>query len=116
MSGLQSLIEKLATWLLGRREVGLRNSPAGDDDEPLCAAHFCRDQMVAHGKRLAAEHVVYPNPGPDRLLARLKSNERVLASLDRELSEATAEGAPAPLAAEGLLDKLYLNEEKIRTA
>ncbi len=91
-------------------------SPRAADDEPLRAALYSSDQMVAHGKRLAAQHVLAVGAGPDRLLARLRSNERVLVGFGRTLAAAAADGGTITPAAEWLLDNLYLIEEEIRTA
>src|SRR5665213_2034134 len=85
-------------------------------DEPLRAALFSADQMAAHGKRLAAAHVLGQTSSPDRLLARLASNERVLVELGKQLAAAAdAERRFSP-AAEWLLDNFYLIDEEIRTA
>ncbi|HEY7942939.1 MAG TPA: cyclic beta 1-2 glucan synthetase, partial [Casimicrobiaceae bacterium] len=85
-------------------------------DEPLRAELFSVDQMAAYGKRLAMTHVLGDTSSPDRLLARLASNERVMVDLGKQLA-ATADGerrfSPA---AEWLLDNFYLVEEEIRTA
>ena len=86
------------------------------EDEPLRAELFSADQMALHGKRLAAVHVTGNASLPDRLLARLASNERVLVDLGKRLAAvADAERRLTP-AAEWLLDNFYLIEEEIRTA
>ncbi|MEO8974762.1 MAG: hypothetical protein ABI552_03240, partial [Casimicrobiaceae bacterium] len=72
--------------------------------------------MAAHGKRLAKTHVLGDTESPDRLLARLASNERVLVDLGKQLAAAAdAERRFSP-AAEWLLDNFYLIDEEIRTA
>src|SRR5512134_2740885 len=55
-------------------------------DEPLRAELLSAEQMARHGKRLAALHVLGAPRVPDRLLARLASNERVLVALGRQLA------------------------------
>jgi cyclic beta-1,2-glucan glucanotransferase len=85
-------------------------------DEPLRAELFSADQMAAHGKRLATLHKLGITAPPDRLLARLASNERVLVDLGKQLASShDAERRFSP-AAEWLLDNFYLIEEEIRTA
>ena len=86
------------------------------EDEPLRLELFSAEQMEAHGKRLAAIHVLGQAALPDRLLARLAANERVLVGLGKQLAvTADAERRFTP-AAEWLLDNFYLIEEEIRTA
>ena len=85
-------------------------------DEPLRAELFSADQMALHGRRLAATHVLSGAGLPERLLARLASNERVLVDLGRNLAAtADAERRFTP-AAEWLLDNFYLIEEQIQMA
>jgi len=98
------------------------NDPGNGDggaitqDEPLRAELFSADQMAAHGRRLAATHVLGDTSSPDRLLARLASNERVLVDLGKQLAATEdAERRFSP-AAEWLLDNFYLIEDEIRTA
>ena len=85
-------------------------------DEPLRAELFSAEQMERHGKRLAALHVLGAPREPDRLLARLASNERVLVALGRQLAATADTERRFSPAAEWLLDNFYLIEEEIRTA
>jgi cyclic beta-1,2-glucan synthetase len=89
---------------------------ANAEDEPLRAALFSADQLAAHGSWLARAHVLSQASLPDRMLARLAANERVL--LDFGTQFATTAGADRRVtpAAEWLLDNFYLIEEEIRTA
>src|SRR5207247_4318358 len=50
----------------------------GPEEAPLRAELFTADQMAQHGKNLAAAHELTSARTPDRLLARLASNEKVL--------------------------------------
>ncbi len=84
-------------------------------EAPLRDTLFSSDQMVAHGRRLAAEHVLSRRHRPDGLLARLADNERVFRTVVPSLAPRQAEDRPSP-AAEWLLDNLYLIEEEVRTA
>ncbi|HEX4508668.1 MAG TPA: hypothetical protein VH328_01250, partial [Burkholderiaceae bacterium] len=87
-----------------------------DEPQPLRAALFSSDQMVAYGKELAQHHRLAKNAAPDRLLARLASNERVLErSVQRMRDAVSADHAVTP-GAEWLLDNKYLIDEEIRTA
>src|ERR1700754_1978025 len=107
----------------------LWNTGAGnehEEEEPLRAALFSSDQMVAHGKLLAGRHRLAQNhrpdrlltrlPAPDRRLTRLASNERVLENVARQLRQAVAKDRPVTPASEWLLDNMYLIDEEIRTA
>src|ERR1700733_10382344 len=75
-----------------------------EEEEPLRAALFSSDQMVAHGKLLAGRHRLAQKRQPYRLLARLASNERVLENVARQLRQAVAKDRPGTPAPEGLLD------------
>jgi cellobiose phosphorylase len=88
---------------------------ADDVEAPLRDALFSSDQMVAHGRRLAGEHVLSRQHRPDGLLRRLADNERVFRTIVPELAPRTPDDRPSP-AAEWLLDNLYLIEEEVRTA
>ena len=100
--------------------AGLRGSVLGggnlDDELPLRAELFSDDQMKQHGRLLAASHELAPRWAPDRLLARLTDNERILIETCRLLTEALAADRRIVPAGEWLLDNFYLVEEQIRTA
>ncbi|MCY7315924.1 MAG: cyclic beta 1-2 glucan synthetase [Rubrivivax sp.] len=86
------------------------------EDEPLRAELFSADQLAAHGARLAQTHVLSDGPLPDRLLARLAANERVLVDFGLQLTTTADADHRLTPAAEWLLDNFYLIEEEIRTA
>ena len=105
----------VAGWWESTRAAFERPRPASEE-EPLRGELFSADQMAQHGKRLAALHVSGAAALPDRLLARLASNERVLVHFGKRLAAVhDAERRFTP-AAEWLLDNFYLIEEEIRTA
>ena len=111
----------LRAWLAKARDWATAHPHAGstgehEEEEPLRAALFSSDQMVAHGKQLAGRHRISRQRRADRLLARLASNERALESVAQQLREAVAEGRPVTPAAEWLLDNMYLVDDEIRTA
>ena len=87
-----------------------------DEEPPLRSELFSADQMERHGKDLAAAHRLAPGRAPDRLLARLADNERVLEEVRDLLTAAVTAGRRITPAAEWLLDNFYLIEEQVRTA
>jgi cellobiose phosphorylase len=112
---LRSMLAQAEDWAREHAFVrGTRHEE--DEEEPLRAALFSSDQMVAHGKLLAGRHRLAARHGPDGLLARLASNERVLQDTATQLRAAVARDRPVTPAAEWLLDNMYLIEEEVRTA
>ena len=91
----RTLLAQAADW--AREHVpSTRAGSEPDEEEPLRAALFSSDQMVAHGKLLAGRHRLAKEHRPDRLLARLASNERVLETVARQLRSAnTSSGDPS---------------------
>ena len=87
-----------------------------DEEPPLRSELFSADQMEQHGKNLAAAHRLAPGRAPDRLLARLAENERILIDVCDLLTAAVTANRRITPAAEWLLDNFYLIEEQIRTA
>jgi len=111
----RTLFAQVADWA----QEHAWNASAGsehEEEEPLRAALFSSDQMVAHGKLLAGRHRLAQSHRPDRLLARLASNQRVLENVARGLRQAVAKERPVTPASEWLLDNMYLIDEEIRTA
>ena len=88
----------------------------GVDEPPLRSELFSTVQMEEHGKNLAALHLLMPGHPPDRLLARLTDNEKILVDVCRLLMVAVTEKRRVAPAGEWLLDNFYLIEEQIRTA
>jgi cyclic beta-1,2-glucan synthetase len=86
------------------------------DDLPLRSELFSAAQLDAHAESLAGWHQIDPHPGPDRLLARLADNERVLLEAYRLVTIALEQKHRISPAGEWLLDNFYLIEEQIRTA
>src|SRR5512143_1772342 len=85
-------------------------------EPPLRSELFSSDQMKQHGKNLAGLHTLSPGHAPDKLLARLAENERILIETRSLLVEALKTDRRITPAAEWLLDNFYLIEEQIRTA
>jgi cyclic beta-1,2-glucan synthetase len=112
---LRTLLAQAADWA-SERAWNARASGEEEEKEPLRAALFSSDQMVAHGKLLAGRHRLSPTYRPDRLLARLASNERVLENVARQLRLAVSKDRPVTPASEWMLDNMYLIDEEIRTA
>jgi cellobiose phosphorylase len=112
---LRTLYAQAADWAR-EHAWDARATSEQEEEEPLRAALFSSDQMVAHGKLLAGRHRLAQRHRPDRLLVRLASNERVLESVARQLRQAVAKDRPVTPASEWLLDNMYLIDEEIRTA
>ncbi|HTD23989.1 MAG TPA: glucoamylase family protein [Terriglobales bacterium] len=72
--------------------------------------------MKQHGKSLAASHAVAHGRAPDKLLARLAENEKILNEACHLLTIAVKANRRIAPAGEWLLDNFYLIEEQIRTA
>ncbi len=111
----RTLLAQAADWAR-ERAWNARASSEHEEEEPLRAALFSSDQMVAHGKLLAGRHRLAQTHRADRLLARLASNQRTLENVARQLREAVAKERPVTPASEWLLDNMYLIDEEIRTA
>src|SRR4051812_40538236 len=111
----RTLFTQVADWAR-EHAWDARASNDQDEEEPLRAALFSSDQMVAHGRQLAGRHRLAEKHRPDSLLARLASNQRVLETVARQLRQAVADDRPVTPAAEWLLDNMYLIDEEIRTA
>lgn len=86
------------------------------DDLPLRSELFSSAQLEQHAERLAEWHQIDPHSGPDRLLARLALNQRVLLDAYRVIGDAVERKSRISPASEWLLDNFYLIEEQIRTA
>ncbi len=95
----------------------LHADAARAEEAPLRSELFTADQMAQHGKSLAAAHELTTARAPDRLLARLASNEKVLVQVCSALLVTNVESQRRVTpAGEWLLDNFYLIEEEIRTA
>ncbi|PTN36335.1 glucoamylase family protein [Desulfonatronum sp. SC1] len=110
-----TLIEK-AVQLRGR----LRGVPGiqgnKDDEAPLRSELFSTSQMEEHGKILAGLHALGAEHVPERLLARLAKNERVLFEVRDLLTEVVQANRVIIPAGEWLLDNFYLIEEQVLVA
>ena len=86
------------------------------DDLPLRSEMFSIAQLEHHAEALAEWHQVDPRRGPDKLLARLAANEKILLEAYKLVTEADENHRRVSPASEWLLDNFYLIEEQIRTA
>ncbi|MFH1799852.1 MAG: glycosyltransferase family 2 protein, partial [Candidatus Omnitrophota bacterium] len=86
------------------------------EEEPLRAELFSIEQFKAHAKNLARGHLVSYKKGRNKLLLRLKKNEKVLAEIHELLNETGKTKRKISPAGEWLLDNYYLIEEQIRLA
>ena len=85
-------------------------------EPPLRSELFSADQMEQHGLRLASADRLTPRRVPERLLARLAANERLLVETCHLLTAAVTAKQRVTPAGEWLLDNAYLVAEQIRTA
>ncbi len=72
--------------------------------------------MRSHAEGIAQSHEVDERPAREKLLARLRENERVIRAAYHVVFFTTAKGRQVAPAAEWLLDNFYLIEEQIRIA
>ncbi|PKN01144.1 MAG: cyclic beta 1-2 glucan synthetase [Elusimicrobia bacterium HGW-Elusimicrobia-1] len=86
------------------------------EEHPLRDELFSIDQFEAHAKKLAGKHTVSFKRGREKLLSRLKENERILLRTYELLNEAGKVKRRISPAGEWLLDNYYLIEEQIRLA
>ncbi len=86
------------------------------EEQPLRAELFSIEQFKSHAKNLAQGHLVSYKKGRNRLLLRLKQNEKVLAEAHELLNETGKSKRKISPAGEWLLDNYYLIEEQIRLA
>ncbi len=110
-----TIIEKSAQ--LRERLRGLPGSLENKGDEaPLRSELFSTSQMEEHGKILAGLHALGAEHAPERLLARLAKNEKVLFEVRDLLTEVVQANRVIIPAGEWLLDNFYLIEEQILVA
>jgi cellobiose phosphorylase len=112
---LAALLQQARDWF-DTHAHGHAAAGGPEGEEPLRAALFSSDQMVAHGRLLAGRHRLSRRYRPDPLLARLADNQRTLEEVAAALRQAVARDRTITPAAEWLLDNMYLIDEEIRTA
>jgi len=86
------------------------------DEQPLRADLYNVDQLAEHAKVLARTHVTAKGRSPDRLIGRLRDNERVLVDAYDLLTAAARGDRRTGPAEDWLLDNFHVIEEQIRTA
>ena len=108
----------LRTLLSLRARLGITGPAQAhtDDESPLRAELFSRDQMKRHAMALADSHKLSLERPSARLLKRLAENEGVLLGARNLLTDAVKANRRIVPAGEWLLDNFYLIEEQIRTA
>lgn len=109
-------IIKKSALLLGNLLGDARFQQKQDDQEPLRSELFNTSQMEEHGKILAGLHVLDVRHAPERLIARLAGNEKVLLEVRHLLTEVVQANRMIIPAGEWLLDNFYLIEEQILVA
>ena len=104
----------LSSW---RTSTGKVDRPDEGADEPQLRGELYNvDQLARHAKVLAGAHTLAKRRRPDRLLARLRENERVLVDAYDLVTEAARRKRPTAPAEDWLLDNFHVIEEQIRTA
>src|SRR5437868_5215792 len=113
--GREAIVE---SWERVRKALSGHRSPREDAplELPLRSELFSAEQMERHGRALARAHTVGEGKAPDRLLARLSSNDRMLGQAHDLLIEAVAANRRITPAGEWLLDNFHLIEEQVRLA
>ena len=96
--------------------VRVRKIDDSSDEPPLRERLLNTEQMEEHGRSLAGFHRVREKAEPDRLLARLSDNEKVIDRACALLTDALATDVRLTPAGDWLLDNLYLIEEQISIA
>lgn len=85
-------------------------------EDPLRAELLSMEQLKLHAARMAQDHVVTFQHGPDLLLPRLAENARVLQTSYDIVTHALAQDRRISPAAEWFLDNYYLIEQQIHMA
>nr|MBA3710710.1 cyclic beta 1-2 glucan synthetase [Planctomycetota bacterium] len=114
----RSLVGGLMNVLPARRfgEQPTERVPS-EEDHPLRAELYSRDQLARHFRELSGWHrVIAGRRQRDQLLERLDDNERVLTEAYELIAKAVSRKRRIAPAAEWLLDNFYLIEEQIRIA
>ena len=81
------------------------------NEEPLRAELFNGEQLKRFGKTLAETHTLSKEPAKEYLLKRLESNEAILHSVRKLLTDSVKSNQLITPAGEWLLDNFYLLEE-----
>ena len=110
-----AIIDK-SSQLWGRLRGDARFKKNKGDETPLRSELFSTSQMEEHGKILAGLHVLDLGHAPERLIARLAKNEKVLFEVRDLLTDVVQANRVIIPAGEWLLDNFYLIEEQILVA
>ncbi len=86
------------------------------DEPPLRARLLSAEQLAGQGALLAGSHRIAERARPDRLLARLADNQRVIERAVAMLETAVQEQRRLTPAGEWLIDNIHLIQEQIRIA
>src|SRR3984957_15703485 len=99
--------------ILIRNRIRQKTTP--EDELPLRGELLSIDLLKQSARNLAQNRRVESGSGPNLLLPRLASNEKILRDYNERTLEVEKNRHITP-AAEWLLDNFHLIEEKIRTA
>src|SRR5450432_2254109 len=104
----------LITWIKNR--IRKKESPDfSADEEPLRGELLSIDLLKQYARTLAQDRRVENGRGPNILLPRLASNEKILRDYNERTLEVEKDSRITPAAA-SLLDNIHLIKEQIRTA
>ena len=96
---------------------GTRNTLRNDRNTELLRSElFSIEQLKRHALVLAGQHRIDPRPGRDRLLPRLRNNERVLRAAYAVVTATAIQGQRSVPAEAWLLDNFYLIEQQVGLA
>lgn len=114
---IPSVAERVQQWANWKKSSEPHPGLNGDNDErPLRDELFSNEQLQSHARSLAATHQLTKGRSRDRLILRLKENERALIATYKIVTAAVERKRRIPPASDWLLDNFYLIEEQIRTA
>ncbi len=110
------VIDKLVLPLLPTFKKDKFTHEEVNENPPLRAELFSKEQMEQHAQHLALTHSISKKKSPELLLRDLSSNQEVLVDVNKLLKESIRDKKSISPAAEWLFDNFYLIEEQIRIA
>ena len=91
-------------------------NPLGDQEGPFRSELFSPDQLSRHAERLAGSHRVSTARSSEKLIPRLRNNERIIDRTYELVTELVHTGVHLPPSSEWLLDNYYVIKEQITLA
>ncbi|HLX64175.1 MAG TPA: glucoamylase family protein [Planctomycetota bacterium] len=106
---------RIKKWSLALRGH-VWDATLAENETPFRAELLSPDRLEAHALSLAGDHRISKKRHPDRLLSRLRENERVIDHAYEEITSMVHGGVHVPPAGEWLLDNYYVINEHISLA